>query len=82
MQQSPKPILSLSELLTGDQAHFLEIKGGKEVTSRLTSFGFTPGVNIVMTRNYGFGPVVVTLRGTRIALGREEARKIKVEKEQ
>lgn len=81
MQTTPTSTISLSDLHTGEHARFLEIQGGREVTGRLTSLGFTPGVSIVMTRNYGYGPLVVTLRGTRIALGREEARKIKVKKE-
>ncbi|MBN2258528.1 MAG: ferrous iron transport protein A [Anaerolineaceae bacterium] len=34
-----------------------------------------------MTQNIGYGPLIVTVRGTRVALGRREAAKILVERE-
>ena len=55
---------------------FISIRAEKAVASRLTSLGFTPGVDIEMTQNYGHGPLVVTIRGTRVALGRQEAKNI------
>jgi Fe2+ transport system protein FeoA len=33
-----------------------------------------------MTQNYGRGPLIVIVRGTRVALGRSEAAKIVVER--
>jgi ferrous iron transport protein A len=65
--------LSLAELKTGEHAVFQEIHAEKGVVSRLSSLGFTPGAEIEMTQNYGRGPLVVTVRGMRIALGRQEA---------
>ncbi len=47
--------------------------------SRLASLGFTPGANLHVVQNYGRGPIIVTLRDTRVALGRGEAQKILVE---
>ncbi|NMD30963.1 MAG: ferrous iron transport protein A, partial [Chloroflexi bacterium] len=41
--------------------------------------GFTPGVQITMIQNYGWGPLIVIVRGTRVALGRGEASQIIVE---
>jgi ferrous iron transport protein A len=72
--------ISLSEMTTGEEATVLGFQGGRMVSSRLASFGFTPGVQINMTQNYGRGPLIVTLRGTRVALGRGEAAKIIVER--
>ena len=72
--------LSLADLKTGEHAQFQEMHAEKGVISRLTSLGFTPGVDIEMTQNYGRGPLVVTVRGTRIALGRQEAREALVRK--
>ncbi len=72
---------TLSEIKTGEHAFFLSITAEKAVASRLTSLGFTPGVDIKMTQNYGHGPLVVTIRGTRVALGRDEARHIFVRKD-
>lgn len=52
--------------------------GGHELTSRLATLGFTPGTELIMIQNYGWGPVIVQVRDTRIALGRGEAQKIQV----
>jgi ferrous iron transport protein A len=40
--------------------------------------GFTPGETISMVQNYGRGPIIVSIRGTLLALGRGEARKVAV----
>ncbi len=81
MQNTPIAHLSLAEIKTGEHAIYIGIHAEKGVASRLTSLGFTPGVEINMTQNYGRGPLLVTIRGTRIALGREEAKNISVQKE-
>jgi ferrous iron transport protein A len=46
--------------------------------SRLATLGFTPGAELTMIQNYGWGPLIVQIRGTRIALGRGEASKVNV----
>lgn len=75
-----KPRISLSEITTGEAAIVLDFQGGRAVNNRLASLGFTPGVQINMTQNIGHGPLIVTLRGTRVALGRGEAAGIIVER--
>jgi len=67
--------LPLADLKTGERAIFLNVSGGKGVTYRLASMGFTPGVEVEMIQNYGRGPIMVLVRGTRVALGRREAEK-------
>lgn len=74
---SPEPV-SMSTLSAGEHAVVLAFGGGRAVQNRLASLGFTPGVDVDMTQNYGFGPLIVTVRGTRVALGRGEAAKILV----
>ena len=73
---------TLSEIKTGEHAVFVRMEAARGVTGRLTSLGFTPGVELEMTQNYGRGPLMVTVRGTRVALGREEARCIRVRRAQ
>ncbi|MFZ5909815.1 MAG: FeoA family protein [Chloroflexota bacterium] len=68
----------MSQLTAGEHATVLSFSGGRAVQNRLASLGFTPGVDVDMTQNYGFGPLIVTVRGTRVALGRGEAAKILV----
>ena len=57
------------------------LPGGRAISNRLVSLGFTPGVEVDMVQNYGHGPLIVALRGTRVALGRGEAGKILVRRE-
>jgi ferrous iron transport protein A len=70
----------LADLGTGEHASILKLGHGLGITRRLTSLGFTPGVEVVMLQNYGHGPLVVTVRGARVALGRREADSILVQR--
>ena len=70
------PNTSLSQLPAGAHATILTFTDGRAVTNRLASLGFTPGVEVGMAQNFGRGPLIVTVRGTRVALGRGEAEKI------
>jgi ferrous iron transport protein A len=81
METGLKMSLSLAEIKKGEHALFVSNCAEKAVASRLTSLGFTPGVDIEMKQNYGRGPLVVNIRGTRVALGRSEAKNISVQKE-
>lgn len=72
--------LFLSEMHPGESAFVRDFSHGVGIVGRLTSLGFTPGVEVRMTQNFGRGPLIVTVRGTRIALGRGEAAKICVER--
>ena len=54
------------------------LAAGNALAGRLATLGFTPGTELVMIQNYGWGPVIVQVRDTRIALGRGQARKIQV----
>jgi ferrous iron transport protein A len=72
--------LSLAEIHVGESAFVLSFSNGHGIAGRLTSLGFTPGAEVQMTQNFGSGPLIVTVRGTRVALGRGEAAKICVER--
>ena len=68
--------ISLSELPANGFATILSFTSGRLEMARLASLGFTPGAQVNMTQNYGRGPLIVTVRGTRVALGRGEAAQI------
>jgi ferrous iron transport protein A len=70
--------LCLTDLRVGEKAIISNLRGGRGVASRLTSLGFTPGAEVRMLQNVGTGPLIVIVRGTRVALGRGEATKIDV----
>ena len=78
MLSNSAPSLALAELGKGEHATLVALDSAKCIWGRLTCLGFTPGVDIHVLQNYGHGPLVVTVRGTRIALGRGEACKITV----
>lgn len=72
--------IPLAELVTGEQATILSFQNMRGTAGRLTSLGFTPSVRVIMVQNYGRGPLLVTVRGTYVALGRGEAEGIIVQR--
>ncbi|HAF48396.1 MAG TPA: ferrous iron transport protein A [Anaerolineaceae bacterium] len=72
--------LPLSHLAKGDKGIVHHLNGGRTLSDRLLVMGFTKGAEISVMQNPGFGPVIVYVRDTRIALGRGEANKVIVEK--
>ncbi len=71
-------VLRLHSLPAGETGQVVHLIGGRDLVSRLATLGFTPGAEVTMVQNYGHGPVIVAIRGTRIALGRGEAGKVRV----
>ena len=65
---------SLSACLRGETVEVAEVLGGQALKHRLLAMGLTRGT--VVTRLSGDGPVVLDVRGTRTALGRNEAAKV------
>jgi ferrous iron transport protein A len=76
----PLKTMPLSELPAGEHACIIALGFGRGISIRLSTLGFTPGAELTMIQNYGYGPLVVTIRDTRIALGRREARSILVQR--
>ncbi len=72
--------ISLAQLPVNTMATVTVLAIGRLEAIRLVSLGFTPGAHIGMAQNYGRGPLIVTVRGTRVALGRVEAAKIVVKR--
>mgnify|MGYP001816900311 FL=1 len=72
---------NLSTVRKGEEARIRKMRGGHGFLSRLASLGFTPGTHLRVVQNYGHGPIIVSVRDTRVALGRGEAEKILIERE-
>jgi len=66
----PVPV---STLLTGRQGTVHSLRGGHDFRSRIANLGFTVGASLKVMQNYGHGPIIVSVRGTLVALGRGEA---------
>lgn len=73
-------LISLTDLSVDHQATVSAFHIGTSEATRLVSLGLTPGAEVSMAQNYGHGPLIVTVRGTHVALGRLEAAKILVER--
>jgi len=69
---------TLSVLPAGQEAIVHSLQGGRDFRSRLANLGFTAGASIKVVQNYGHGPMLVSLRGTLVALGRVESSKVLV----
>ena len=72
----------LSELKAGEEATIQGFDAGHGLVSRLSALGFTPQARVAMLQNFGNGPVIVKMRETRIALGRGEAMKVLVRRQE
>jgi ferrous iron transport protein A len=72
--------VSLSTIANGESVRIQRIESGHTLLSRLATLGFTPGAQLQVVQNRGRGPLIVSVRGGRVALGRGEATKIMVER--
>lgn len=68
----------LADLTTGQRGTVLSLSGGHGLLGRMSALGFTPGAEVVMIRNSGHGPLIVSVLDTRIALGRGQAQRVHV----
>ncbi len=71
-------LISLSGLPAGGQGFVHTLRGGHEFCSRMANLGFTTGASVTVVQNIGRGPMLVSVRGTLVALGRAEAAKVVV----
>ena len=70
-----------SSLVKGESGIVRSLEGGRIFRSRAANLGFTAGVKVTVVQNFGHGPMLVSLRGTRVALGRDEAEQVFIEGE-
>jgi len=75
-------VVPLSFLPPRQRGVVQQLSGGHEFVSRLAVLGFIPGAPLQVVQNFGVGPLIVSIRDTRIALGREEAHKVRVRSEE
>ena len=71
--------VTLADLRINERGVVRGLSGGRSVIQRLAALGFTPGADVEMAQNYGWGPLIVSTRGARVALGRGEAQRVTVE---
>ncbi len=75
-------LCSLDNLAARQRGVIMGVTGGRGFVSRLATLGFVPGASVTMVQNYGGGPLIVSVRDTKIALGRGQAARILVHREE
>ncbi len=69
--------MPLSSFSQGEKGYITEIYGGMNLSKRLYEMGFNKGTEVRVIKN-DVGPLIVSLYGSKIAIGRGMAQKIMV----
>ncbi|MGB2863849.1 MAG: FeoA family protein [Sedimentisphaerales bacterium] len=73
-----KKVISLSTVKSGQTVKLTGVEAGRGLNSRLAAMGLLPNVEITVVSNGHPGPFVVSVKGSRLMLGRGMADKIMV----
>ena len=71
--------MPLTMVHEGHKAVLRSIDGGRQLRGRLAALGLLPGTELEVIQNSGQGPFVVSVKGSRIVIGRGMASRIAVE---
>lgn len=71
--------MPLTHLQNGQKAILRDIEWGIGLRRKLYDMGLTPGTTVSLISGSGNGPVLLDVRGSRLALGRQIVEKIEVE---
>jgi len=74
-QKQPRP---LSTVTDGEKVKLVSVNAGHGLNSRLASMGLLPNVEITVINNTHPGPFIISVKDSRMMLGRGMARKIMV----
>ena len=74
-QNQPRP---LSLVPAGEKVRLVSVNAGQGLNARLASMGLSTGVEITVVNNSHPGPFVISVRGSKMMLGRGMAHKIMV----
>ena len=71
-------IRPLSKIRTGETVKLASVEAGRGLHSRLASMGLVPNVEITVLSNSQPGPFVISVKNSKVMLGRGMAHKIMV----
>ena len=74
-QKQPRP---LSTVQAGETVKLVRTNAGRGLNSRLASMGLLPNVEITVVNNTHPGPFVISVKDSKMMLGRGMAHKIMV----
>jgi DtxR family Mn-dependent transcriptional regulator len=72
--------VAMTELRPDETGIIADLSGGRNFVARCLALGCTPGTEVTMVRNSGRGSLIISVRGTRVALGRGEAEHLRVKR--
>jgi ferrous iron transport protein A len=73
--------MTLADLAKGESRNVVSVTGDDAITRRLMEMGVIPGVSVRMIKSAPFGdPLEINVRGYSLALRRNEAESVKLEK--
>lgn len=72
----PLPIRPLSDFRAGTRIRIVDIEAGRGLKNRLASLGLLPDVQIGVIRNDGAGQVIVSVKNSKVILGRGMSHKV------
>ena len=73
-----KPLRPLSTVRAGETVKLAAIKAGRGLNSRLAAMGLVPNVEIIVVSSGHPGPFVISVKDSKMMLGRGIVRKIMV----
>ncbi len=73
-----KQLRSLSQVKNGETVRLARIDAGRGLSSRLAAMGLVADVEITVVNNSHPGPFVISVRDSKMMLGRGMAQKIMV----
>ncbi len=68
--------MPLSIVESGKKVRIISVSAGRDLTERLASLGIVPGTEIEVLQNFSRGPFIVSVKGSRIMMGRGMACRI------
>ena len=72
--------MPLAMVCPGEEVTVVGVKAGRGLSQRLADMGLNRGVTLRVVNSQMPGPVIINLRGSRLALGHGIAHKIMVER--
>jgi Fe2+ transport system protein FeoA len=72
-------VVPLTALVPGQRAKLVRVEAGHQATHRMSELGLTHGVELEVLHRNSHGPLLISVRDTRLAVGRGMANKVMVE---
>jgi len=72
-------MMPLAMVAPGEEVRLTAIHGGLRMRKRLADLGLNLGMTVRVIQRDGHGPLILAVKGSRLALGRGMAHKIEVE---